>query len=93
MRKETNIYEQKPVNIDNFNEVGEKEVKEHVEKQRQKGKRQLKKILLEKKKRKQETKIREKDMWKRLNQLNCEFKEYKKSKKDAKKMSDTIIKH
>ena len=35
-RKETNIYEQKPVTIDDFNEVEEKEVKEHVEKRRQK---------------------------------------------------------
>ena len=34
--KETNIYEQKPVTIDNFNEVEEKGVKERVEKQKQK---------------------------------------------------------
>ena len=34
--KETNIYEQKPVNIDNFNKVEEKGVKERVEKRRQK---------------------------------------------------------
>ena len=32
-------------------------------------------------------------MWKRLNELNSEFKEHKKTKKDAKKMSATIIKH
>ena len=32
-------------------------------------------------------------MWKRLSQLNDEFKEIKKSKKGAKRMSDTIIKH
>ena len=36
IRKETNIYEQKPVTIDDFNEVEEKEVKERVEKRRQK---------------------------------------------------------
>ena len=37
--------------------------------------------------------MKEKDMWKHLRQLSDEFKEIKKSKKDAKKMSDTIIKH
>ena len=36
IHKETNIYEQKPVNIDDFNKVEEKEVKEHVEKRKQK---------------------------------------------------------
>ena len=32
-------------------------------------------------------------MWKRLNKLNSEFKEHKKTKKNAKKMSAIIIKH
>ena len=36
IRNEINIYEQKPVNIDGFNEVEEKEVKERVEKRKQK---------------------------------------------------------
>ena len=36
IHKEINIYEQKPVTIDDFNEVEEKEVKECVEKRRQK---------------------------------------------------------
>ena len=36
IRKETNIYEQKTVTIDDFNEVEKKEVKERVEKRRQK---------------------------------------------------------
>ena len=30
-------------------------------------------------------------MWKRLNELNSEFKEHKKTKKNAKKMSATIM--
>ena len=34
VRNETNMYEQKPVNVDDFNEVEEKLVKERVEKQR-----------------------------------------------------------
>ena len=52
----------------------------------------LKKKKLEKKKKKQEeTKIKEKDMWRRLSKLNDEFKGIKKAKKEAKKMSETII--
>ena len=77
------------MNVDHFNDVEEKEVKERVEKRKQKRWEVAEKNkLLKKKKRKQEeTKMREKDMWKRLSQLNDEFKEIKKSKKDAKKMS------
>ena len=37
IRKETNIYEQKPVNIDGFNEYEEAEVKERVQKQEKKA--------------------------------------------------------
>ena len=33
---ETNIYEQKPINVDDFNKVEEKEVKKRVEKRKQK---------------------------------------------------------
>ena len=47
----------------------------------------------EKKRKQEKTKIKEKFMWKRLSQLNDEFKEIKKSKQDAKKMSDIIIKN
>ena len=36
IRKETNIYEQKPINIDDFNEAEEAEVKQWVEKRKQK---------------------------------------------------------
>ena len=36
IRNETNIYEQKPINIDDFNEIEENEVKKRVEKQKQK---------------------------------------------------------
>ena len=35
--KETNIFEQKSVNIDNFNDSEEAEVKERIEKQKKKG--------------------------------------------------------
>ena len=36
IRKETNIYEQKTINIDDFNESEEAEVKQWVEKRKQK---------------------------------------------------------
>ena len=32
IRNETNIYKQKPINIDDFNEIEENEVKERIEK-------------------------------------------------------------
>ena len=38
--------------------------------------------------------MKEKEMWKRLAELNCEFKDNKKAKKEEKekkKMSETII--
>ena len=91
IHKETNIYEQKPVTIGDFNQVEENQVKERVEKQRQKRQEVAEQNKLLRKK--VETKIKENDMWKRLNELNSEFKEYKKTKKDAKKISATIIKH
>ena len=50
IRKETNIYEQKPVNIDDFNKSEEAEVKEWVEKQKEKRLIQGWKKTVEKKK-------------------------------------------
>ena len=53
IRKETNIYEQKPINIDDFNDSEEADVKVRVEKQKKAWKRgQKKKTLKKKKKRK-----------------------------------------
>ena len=40
--------------------------------------------LLKKKKESEENKIKEKDMWQRLNKINGEFKNIKKAKKEAK---------
>ena len=63
IRNETNIYEQKPINIDDFNEAKEAEIKKRVEKRKQKRREVAEKNKLLKKKRKQEeTKIKEKDM-------------------------------
>ena len=51
-----------------------------------KGERWLKKQTVEKKRKQEESKVKEKGMWKRLGELNKEFNEVKKCKKDSKKM-------
>ena len=92
IRKETNIYEQKPVNIDGFNEYEEAEVKERVQKQEKKAHCSWKKQTVDKRKRKNDQKkIKEKDKRECLAKLNSEFKDVKKAKKESKKMSETII--
>ena len=92
IRKEINNYEQKLINIDDFNESEEAEVKQQVEKQKQKRQQVAEKNKLLKKKRKaEETKRKEKDMQNRLAKLNGKFKEIKKAKRESKKMSETII--
>lgn len=48
--------------------------------------------LLKKKKKQEEFKESEEAYWKRLGELNKQFKANKKDKKEAKKMSQTIIK-
>ena len=50
IRNETNIYEQKPINIDDFNKAEEAEVKERVEKRKQKRREVAEKNKLLKKK-------------------------------------------
>ena len=92
IRKETNIYEQKPVNIDDFNEAEEVELKQGVEKRI--GKRRIvaeKNKLVKNKRKTEENRVNENDMWECLAKLNSEFKDIKKAKKDSKKMSETII--
>ena len=52
IRNETNIYEQKPINIDEFNDVEEFEVRASVEKRKEKHREVAKKNKLLKKKKK-----------------------------------------
>ena len=87
IRNETNIYHQKPINVDGFNKVEEKEVKERVGKRKQNRREVAEKHkLMKKQQRKQEeSKVKEKDMRTPLSQLNNEFKEINKIKKDSKK--------
>ena len=57
IKNKTNIYEQEPINIDDFNKAEETDVKLRVEKQ--KGKKWLKKtIFLEEKESKKKQKLR-----------------------------------
>ena len=82
---ETNLYEEKPINIDDFNEVEEKEVKENVEKRKVKrGEVAEKNKLLKKKRKQEESKEKEKEMWKRLSELNNAFRDIMKFKKYSK---------
>ena len=90
IRKETNIYEQNPTKIDDFNDAEEAEAKEHVQKRKEKQKNVAEKNKLLKKN-KNLKKTKKKEMWERLSELNGEFKNIKKAKKEAKKMSGTII--
>ena len=54
--KETNIFEQKSVNIDNFNDSEEAEVKERIEKQKKRRKVAEKNKLLKKRERQRKIK-------------------------------------
>ena len=56
IRNERNIYEQKPVNVDDFNEVEEKDMKEKVEKQKQERREVAEKNKL----------LKERENWKKI---------------------------
>ena len=92
IRNETLFYEQKPIKVDDFNEIEEKEVKEWVEKQKRREVAGSNKLLKKNKKKQEESKEKEEKMWERLGELNKEFQDIKKFKKGSKKMSDSILK-
>lgn len=92
VQKEMNTYEQKPINIDDFNNHKEDKVQERVNKQKAKRREIAENNkLLKKKQRSEQNKVQEKDMWERLAQLNTKFKNIKKPKKEAKKTPETVI--
>ena len=62
IRNETNIYKQKPILVDDFNEVEEKEVKERVEKGKLKRGEVAEKNKLLKKRKQEESSRKESDM-------------------------------
>ena len=78
-RNKTSVFEQKPIMVDDFNEIEEKQ----VEKQKQKrGEVAEKTKLLNKKRKPAKSKEDKKKMWEHLGELNTNFKEIKKSKKE-----------
>ena len=89
---ESSELEQKP--IKNFNEFsdGEEELKQQAQKQRQLKREQSQENKAKKLKLKhEEAKEKESEMWEKLNNLNAKFKTIKQAKKEAKKMSATIL--
>ena len=81
IRDETNIYKQKPINNDEFNDVEEDEVRERVKKRKEKRREVAEKKKLLKRKEKQEKfKENEETYWKRLGELNKQFKAKKTPK-------------
>ena len=75
IRNGTSIFEQKTIKVDDFNEIEEKQVKERVEKRKQKRHEAVEYNKVLKKKRKlEENKEKEKEMQKHLNELNKEFR-------------------
>ena len=72
------MYEQKPIKVDDFNEIEEKQVKEQVEKRKQKRREVVKNNkILKNKKKQEEDKEKEKAMWKPLVEPNQEFRDIK----------------
>ena len=92
IRNENSIYGQKPISIDDFNDIEKSEIEECVKKEKKNIEVAEKNKLLKKKKKQEEFKENEAAYWKRLGELNQQFNANKKAKKEAKKMSQTIIK-
>ena len=86
-------FEQKPIrNFDELSDTEEKELKNKAQIQNdlkreraEKKRAEKRQLILE------DDKIKEGEMWNRLNELNEEFKKIKQAKKDQKKMSSTIL--
>ena len=93
IREESSEFEQKP--IKKFNECSdgeEEELKQQAEKRKQTRRDQSQESKSKKLKLKQEeVKEKESKMWEQFNDLNSKFKTIKQAKKDAKKMSATIL--
>lgn len=83
VRKETNLYEQKPISIDDFNKLEESSIKEQIEKRKKrKGEVAENYKLLRKKQKAEENKVKEERMWARIPELNGELKNIKNAKKE-----------
>ena len=84
-------FEQKPIkNFDQFTDTEEKEIKEQAGKRN--AERRQKSEEVRAKKRKEQAEEKETEMWKRLNELNGQFKKINDSKKEEKQKIPLIIK-
>ena len=91
--KETHENEQKPIkNFNEFSDSEEQEVKDRATKQLADRRKKAEELKIKKPKQKsEENKVKEGEMWNRLNELNGEFKKIRQSKKESKKMSATVL--
>ena len=93
-QKETCEFDQKPIkNFDQFSDSKEREVKEQAEKRLAERREKAEDLKVKKRKLKSEkNKVKEGEMWNRLNELNDKFKKIRQSKNEEKKISATINK-
>ena len=91
--KENCKSEQKSIkNFDDFSDGEEEEIKKRAEKRNAARREKAEELKAKKLKIKQEdNKVKEGQLWDRLNELNGEFKKIKQSKKEVKKTSATVL--
>ena len=91
--KETHEHKQKPIkNFNEFSDSEEQEVKDRATKRLADRRKKAEELKIKKPKQKsEENKVKEGEMWNRLNELNGEFKKIRQSKKESKKMSATVL--
>ena len=85
-------FEQKPIrNFDEFSYTEEKELKNKAQIQNDLKRERAEKKLEKRQLKLEDGKVKEGEMWNRLNKLNREFKKIKQVTKDERKMSSTIL--
>ena len=94
VQKEPCDFDQKPMKtFDQFSDSEERDVKVRAEKRLSERREKAEDLKAKKRRLKlEEDKVKESEMWNRLNELNGEFKKIKQLKKEAKKISATIVK-
>ena len=93
-QKETCEFVQKPIkNFDQFSDSEEREVKEQAEKRLAERREKAEDLKAKKcKEKSEESKIKESEMWNRLDELNGQFKKTRQSKKEEQKISAAVNK-
>ena len=78
-------------NFDQFSDSEKQEIKQRAKKRRAEKREKVEEMKEKKHKQKsKQNKVKEGEMWSRLNELNREFKKIRQSKKEAKKMSSAV---